>query len=159
MIKIVLLDIDGVLTDGKVTIDSQGNETKTIDFKDIDAVFELKRRGVLIGLITGEATPITCVFNQRFKPDFFYNGCKDKVQAFEDILAKAKVTQEEVCFVGDSKHDIKLLKMVGLPVCPANAVAEVKTLAAVCLKTKGGNGCILELLESGVLTSPSNVSG
>ena len=76
MIKTVLLDIDGVLTNGKITVDSNGNELKTIDFKDIDAVFEFKRRGLLVGLITGEATPITEYFRRRFQPEFFTKAVK-----------------------------------------------------------------------------------
>ena len=89
MIKLVLLDIDGVLTNGTVTVDSNGNEYKTINFKDIDAVFEMKRQKLLVGLITGETTPITLFFKERFKPDFFYNGCKNKPEALREILKKA----------------------------------------------------------------------
>jgi len=146
-IKLVLLDIDGVLTDGKVSVDSNGNESKTIDFKDIDAVFELKRRGYKVGLITGEATPITLFFNARFKPDFFYNGCKNKPAAIDEILEKTGFALEEVCFVGDGKYDIPAIKLVGLSACPSNAIPEVKELATVHLTARGGDGCVWELLE------------
>ena len=145
MIKLVLLDIDGVLTNGKITVDSRGNEYKTIDFKDIDAVFEMKRRGISVGLITGEATPITSFFKKRFKPDFFYSGCKDKVKALKEILYKAKIDIKDVCYVGDSKHDISIMKLVKLSACPANATPEVKALARINLDSRGGEGCIWEL--------------
>ena len=147
MIKLILLDIDGVLTDGKLTIDSEGKEYKTIDFRDIDAVFELKRLGYKIGLITGEASPITLYFKDRFKPDFFYNGCKDKVAALNNILEKTGYSKKEVCFVGDSKHDIPVMKEVGLSACPANATEDVQGIAKCKLKYSGGGGCILELME------------
>jgi len=146
-IKLVLLDIDGVLTDGKVSVDSSGNESKTIDFKDIDAVFEMKRRGYKVGLITGEATPITLFFNARFKPDFFYNGCKDKPAAIDKILKETGFVLEEVCYVGDGKYDIPAIKLVGLSACPSNAIPEVKELATVHLTARGGDGCVWELLE------------
>ena len=146
-IKLVLLDIDGVLTDGKVTVDSDGNESKTIDFKDIDAVVELRRRGFKVGLLTGESTPITQYFKMRFKPDFFYNGCKDKAKAINEILKITGSTVEEVCFVGDSKHDIEAIKMIKHSACPLNAIPVIKAIASVKLKTRGGDGCILELLE------------
>ncbi|MEI8246729.1 MAG: HAD family hydrolase [Lentisphaerota bacterium] len=146
-IKLVLLDIDGVLTDGKVSVDSSGNESKTIDFKDIDAVFEMKRRGYKVGLITGEATPITLFFNARFKPDFFYNGCKDKPAAIDKILKETGFVLEEVCYVGDGKYDIPAIKLVGLSACPSNAIPEVKELATVHLAARGGDGCVWELLE------------
>ena len=147
MIKLVLLDIDGVLTNGKVTVDSTGNESKTIDFKDIDAVFEMKRRKLLVGLITGEATPITLFFQARFKPDFFYNGCKDKPAALKDILAKTGLSADEVCYVGDAKYDIPIMRLVKISGCPENAIPEVKELADVKLARRGGDGCVWEMLE------------
>ncbi len=147
MIKIVLLDIDGVLTNGKVTVDATGNEFKTIDFKDIDAVFEMKRQGYKVGLLTGEATPITLFFKNRFKPDFFYNGCKDKPAALKEILAQTGAKKEEVCYVGDSAHDVPVLKAVAFAACPFNAVLEVKKRCNIHLRQNGGDGCVWELLE------------
>jgi len=147
MIKLVLLDIDGVLTNGKVTVDSLGNESKTIDFKDIDAVFEMKRRHLMVGLITGEATPITLFFQKRFQPDFFYNGCKDKPAALREILEKTGLAQDDVCYVGDAKYDIPIMRLVKVSACPENAIPEVKALANVQLTRRGGDGCIWELLE------------
>ena len=147
MIKLILLDIDGVLTNGRVTVDSHGNEYKTIDFKDIDAVFEMKRKGFKVGLITGEATPITLFFKERFKPDYFYNGCKDKPAALHEILTQSGFAASETCYVGDAKYDIPIMKLVGLSACPSNAIPEVKELANLQLKERGGEGCIWELLE------------
>lgn len=147
MIKLVLLDIDGVLTDGKMTVDSDGKEYKTIDMKDVDAVFEMKRRGYQIGLITGESTPITLYFKERFKPDFFYNCCKDKPKALKDILKKTGYSTEQVCYVGDGKHDIPIMKLIEFTACPANAIPEVKEIVKIKLKSNGGDGCIWELLK------------
>ena len=147
MIRLVLLDIDGVLTDGKVTVDSLGNEYKTIDFRDIDAVFEMKRRDYRVGLVTGEATPITLFFRDRFKPDFFYNGCKNKPDALREILERSGISAEETCYVGDGKYDISVMKLVKYSACPSNAIPEVKEVASMQLKTRGGDGCIWELLE------------
>ncbi|MBN3033556.1 MAG: HAD hydrolase family protein [Candidatus Saganbacteria bacterium] len=147
MIKIVVMDIDGVLTDGKVTFDSSGNEFKTIDYRDIDAIFELKRRGLKVGVITGESTSIAKVIRDRFQPDFFYSGCKDKAAALNEIRFQTKTTREEICFVGDGKYDVAAMKLAGLAVCPANAVPAVKAVANRQLKCAGGAGCLLELLE------------
>ncbi len=147
MIKLVLLDIDGVLTNGKVTVDSTGNEFKTIDFRDIDAIFEMKRRSLKVGLITGEATPITLFFKERFKPEFFYNGCKDKPAALYKILEETGFDAQEVCYVGDAKYDIPIIKLVGISASPKNAISEVKELTDLRLEHSGGDGCIWELLE------------
>ncbi|OQC11632.1 MAG: 3-deoxy-D-manno-octulosonate 8-phosphate phosphatase KdsC [Lentisphaerae bacterium ADurb.Bin082] len=158
MIKAVILDIDGVLTNGKVTVDSEGRESKAVDFKDIDAVFEMKRRGIKVGLVTGEATPITLFFKERFKPDFFYNGCKDKPRALAEIMAQTGYAGSEICYVGDAKYDIPVMKLVKYSACPANAISEVKALASIQLERNGGDGCIWELMERLNLRSTVGVS-
>lgn len=148
MIKILLLDIDGVLTDGKVTFDAQGNETKTIDFRDLDAVWEFKRMGIKVGLITGESTPIVEVFRKRFAPDYFYCGCKDKISVVRNIIASENFSPEEVCYTGDGKYDIPVMEFVKYSACPANAIKAVKEKAQIHLSASGGNGCIRELLDT-----------
>jgi YrbI family 3-deoxy-D-manno-octulosonate 8-phosphate phosphatase len=147
MIRIILMDVDGVLTDGKVIIDSLGNEFKTIDFRDIDAIFEMKRQGLKVGLLTGEDTPMTLFFRERFKPDFFYNGCKDKTSALNQILAQTGASDDEVCYVGDGKYDIAIMKRVEFRASPANAIPEVRELSNIVLERNGGDGCIWELME------------
>jgi YrbI family 3-deoxy-D-manno-octulosonate 8-phosphate phosphatase len=147
MIKIVVLDIDGVITDGKVQVDSRGRESKQIDFKDIDAIFELKRKKYKLAIITGENTPINKYFIRRFKPDFFYYSCKDKVSAIKEIQNKTGYLRDEVCFIGDSGYDIYAVKYAGLGVCPNNAVEDVKKIANEVLDSNGGDGCIMELVS------------
>lgn len=147
MIKLVLLDIDGVITNGKIQINSEGQEIKQIDFKDVDAIFELKKRNYKIGIITGEDTPIVKYFNDRFKPNYFYFNCKDKVSKIKKIQEIGGYKNDEICFIGDSKHDIDAIKYVGLGICPNNASTNVKNVADVVLKANGGDGCIQELLD------------
>ncbi len=146
MIKLVIFDIDGVITDGKILINSQGEEFKQIDIKDVDAIYDFKRNGFIIAAITGEATPITEYFRKRFPWDYFITGNKKKGEAVKDIARDAGVTLDETCYVGDAKYDIDALKVVDLPVCPNDAIDEVKQLSKIILTKKGGNGCILELL-------------
>jgi len=147
MIKIVLMDIDGVLTDGKVTVDSAGNEFKTLDFRDIDAVFEMKRRGLNVGLLTGENSAIIGYFRKRFEPDFFYSGCKDKHAALEEILAQTGASPDEVCYMGDGQYDIPVMKRVKFAACPSNAIPAVRRVSRIVFEKRGGDGCIWELLE------------
>ena len=141
------MDIDGVLTNGQVTVDSAGNEFKIIHFKDLDAISEMKRQGLKVGLLSGEATPITLIFRERFKPDFFFNGCKDKSAALNKILAQTGFSADEVCYTGDGKYDIPIMKMVKFTACPSDAIREVRELAEILLGCKGGEGCCWELLE------------
>lgn len=135
------------LFDGKITVDESGNEYKTINIKDIDAVFEMKRQKLMVGLITGEATPITLIFKERFNPDFFYTGCKNKSEALREILSQTGLSAENVCYVGDGKYDIPVMKLVKVTACPSDAISEVKALAGIHLLSHGGDGCVWELLE------------
>lgn len=147
MIKLVLFDIDGVLTDGKVTIDDTGREYKTLDYRDIDGIFELKRHGVLIGFLTGEATSIASFFRERFEPDFFYLGCKDKLAALKEILHSAGLMADEVCYIGDSWRDLPVIETLKYGACPSNALPAVRKAARLQMKSRGGDGCVHELVE------------
>ena len=147
MIKALILDIDGVLTDGKVSFDAAGNELKAIDFRDLDAFWEFKRRNILTALVTGEDTPIVEQFKRRFAPEYLFRGCKDKPAAVKKIASAAGIALENICYMGDGKFDLPVMALVGLSACPANAIREVKAAAKLNLQSSGGNGCIKELLD------------
>ncbi|MBE6362239.1 MAG: hypothetical protein E7054_01155 [Lentisphaerae bacterium] len=147
MIKLLLSDIDGVLTDGKVTVDAQGNEIKTVNFTDMDAMGSFRQKGVKIGLITGEKTPIVEYFKKRFRPDFFICGCHTKDEAVKQLMEENGFTANEVCYVGDGKYDLPVMPLVRVSACPANAIREVKAVAVINLQTRGGDGAMKELLD------------
>jgi len=146
-IRLMALDIDGVITDGKVTVDSCGNEYKTFDFKDIDALFYLHSRKVEVAFITGESGGIAEHFRQRFKAGHFYQGCHAKAEALEDLLKKTGVSAAECCYVGDARCDVGALKLAGYSAAPANAVEEAREAAKIKLTHRGGDGCIWELFR------------
>lgn len=147
MIKLVVFDIDGVLTDGSIQVDSQGNEQKRVNLKDIDAVFELKRKGFLLAAITGENSPIVSYFQQRFPWDYFFCGCKGKAEVLIQLMCDLGLGRESVAYIGDGKYDIEVLPCVGLSFCPADAVKEAQLAADIILSRKGGEGCAWEMLE------------
>lgn len=144
MIKLLLLDIDGVMTNGKVCIDENGCESKQLDFQDIDAIFEAKRIGLPIGFISGENSPTVNYFQKRFDPDYFITGCKDKKGAIKLIANESGLELIEIAYVGDSHHDHEAIKMVGLGMCPANSADEIKRIADRVLLRSGGNGAVSE---------------
>lgn len=146
MIKLIVFDIDGVITDGSVIIDLQGNEQKRINLKDIDAIFELKRRGFLLAAITGEETSIVSYFEKRFPWKYFYKGNKTKSETMKIIEEGTGVTRENICYVGDGKYDVEPLLYAGLGICPANAIDKAKQAADIILQNNGGEGCIWEML-------------
>jgi 3-deoxy-D-manno-octulosonate 8-phosphate phosphatase (KDO 8-P phosphatase) len=153
MIDYVIFDIDGVLTDGAVYIDAHGNEAKRILYDDIDAIFELKRSGIRIGFITGEDTKFTAYVKERFTPDIFAAGCKDKLGCFRELEKKHSIDRSKTCFVGDSKKDIELLQYVNFSFVPADVDFEIKKHSKFVTRAKRGNGVIKEVAKV-ILSEP-----
>lgn len=145
--SLIALDIDGVFTTGSVLVDKDGNELKSISFKDIDAYFRLKRKGYTIGFITGEDTPIVDYFEKRFSPDFLLRGCEDKLNALQSLAAKYKTTLEQIAYCGDSRSDIAALKACGFSFAPRNCSETVKRVVDFLLSEDGGRGAV-ESLEN-----------
>ncbi len=147
MIELIVFDIDGVITDGSVIIDSKGNEQKQINLKDIDAIFELYRRGYKLAAITGEDTDIVDYFEKRFPWEYFYRGNKTKKETMKQIEQGTGVSREHICYIGDGKYDVEPLTYAGLGICPANAIDKAKNAADIILQNDGGKGCIWELIS------------
>lgn len=147
MIKLVVLDIDGVLTDGSVIVDMHGNEQKKINLKDIDAIFELHNRGYKLAAITGENTLIVNFFKERFPWDYFYQNNKHKIDAIIEIANKEHISLESVCYVGDGKYDVESLLKTGLGICPGDAIDNAKQASDIILQNAGGQGCLWELIN------------
>lgn len=147
MIELIVLDRDGVITDGSVIIDSNGNEQKQINLKDIDAIFELSRRGFKLAAITGEDTEIVNYFEKRFPWEYFYRGNKTKREAMQQIEQGTGISRENICYIGDGKYDIEPLTYAGLGICPANAIDKAKNAADIILQNDGGKGCIWEVIS------------
>lgn len=147
MIRLIIFDIDGVLTDGTIIIDENGIEQKKINLKDIDAIFELKRKGFLLAAITGEASDIVSYFQKRFPWDYFYSGQKQKKNVIQQLEEQTGIAAQEICYVGDGKYDVEPLQYVNLGICPADAIDKAKQAADIILQNAGGAGCLWELVE------------
>ena len=147
MIKLVIFDIDGVITDGSIIVDTIGKEQKKINLKDIDAIFQIKREGYRLAAITGEDSDIVNYFERRFPWDYFYKGNKSKPDAIREILQKENLTNEEICYIGDGKYDVEPLAYAGLGICPRDAIDKAKQAADMILQQNGGCGCLWELLD------------
>ena len=147
MIELIVFDIDGVITDGTVIINSQGYEQKQINLKDIDAVFELHRKGYKLAAITGENTEIVDYFRQRFPWDYFYQGVKTKLETIRRLETELNVINKNICYVGDGKYDVEPLAYAGLGICPADAIDRAKNAADIILQNGGGKGCLWEIIS------------
>ena len=144
-IKLIVFDIDGVLTDGRIYIDHTGNEVKSVSLREIDAVFSLQRNGYMIGAITGEDTPMTDYFKGRFVWDYFYTGCKNKLDKLKEIEQNENISSEQILYIGDGKYDAEVLSYAGIGVCPSDGSEEAKRNADIILEGRGGYDCVQEL--------------
>lgn len=147
MIRLVVLDIDGVVTDGSVIVDMQGSEQKKINLKDIDAIYELHKQGYKLAAITGENTSIVEYFKKRFPWDYFYQNNKHKKETLKEIAELEGVSLDEVCYVGDGKYDVDSIQSAGLGICTEDAIDRAKNAADIVLQYRGGQGCLWELIE------------
>lgn len=150
-IKVLLMDVDGTMTDGSVTLLSQTDgtalEIKTFDAHDGQGLTLAQTAGLRTGCITGRESAALLRRAHEMKMEFIYMKQPLKVPAYEDILRKAGVSDAEVAFVGDDLPDIPLLRRAGLAVAVGDAVPEVKEIAHYTTKAIAGHGAIREAVE------------
>jgi 3-deoxy-D-manno-octulosonate 8-phosphate phosphatase (KDO 8-P phosphatase) len=150
-IKVVLMDVDGTMTDGSVTLLSQLDgtalEIKTFDAHDGQGLMLAQAAGLRTGCITGRESPALLRRAREMKMEFIYMKRAVKIPAYEEILQKAEVTDAEVAFIGDDLPDIPLLRRAGLAVAVGDAVPEVKAVAHYTTKALAGHGAIREAVE------------
>jgi 3-deoxy-D-manno-octulosonate 8-phosphate phosphatase (KDO 8-P phosphatase) len=146
-VKLLLMDCDGVLTDGRIWILENGEDQKAFHTRDGLGIDLLHRAGLKSGIISGRTSSALERRAQSLGVSYLWQGRDDKRQAFADTLAQAQVANEEVAFVGDDLTDLPLMKQSGLAVAVADAVAEVKAHAHYVTKAKGGKGAVREVVE------------
>lgn len=143
-IKLLLTDVDGVMTDGSVFITHEG-EFKQFGIQDGLGLMMLRRCGLKVGWISARPSVVTTRRAEELKLDFLSQKKESKVVAAEKILAEAGMTWEEMCFVGDDVVDLCLFKRAGLAVAVANAIDEVKARAHYVTGARGGHGGVREI--------------
>jgi YrbI family 3-deoxy-D-manno-octulosonate 8-phosphate phosphatase len=146
-IDIWALDIDGVLTDGRVAYTAEGEEIKFISYHDLDAVFEARRLGIYMALITAEDTPWVQFIAQRLEIDHIISQAKDKLKGIQKLAELFSMPLAQICYMGDSDRDAPALSAVGLSIAPANATAKAKSASHIVLNSVGGHGAVHEALE------------
>lgn len=146
-IRLLLLDVDGVLTDGSVVYAQSGSELKAFNTKDGFGIRLLQEAGVEVGVITARSSEAVQRRAQDLKLAHVYQGVRNKIEAFETILAEQKLSVKEVAYMGDDWLDLPLLSRVGLAVTTSDAVAEVKAVAHYVTKRNGGRGAVRELCD------------
>lgn len=146
-IKLLLMDCDGVLTDGRIWILENGEDQKAFHSRDGLGIDLLHRAGLKSGIISGRISSALERRAQSLGVSYLWQGRDDKRQAFADTLAQAEVTGDEVAFVGDDLTDLPLMVQSGLAIAVGDAVAEVKARAHYVTTATGGNGAVREVVE------------
>ena len=146
-IKLLLLDVDGVMTDGRITYDNDGGELKSFDVKDGHGLKLLQRSGIEIGIITGRQSEVVARRASELGIELVYQGVKDKLVPFYEILEKLKISPEEVAYVGDDVVDLPVMRRVGFAVTVADAVEDVKPFADLVTTRDGGRGAVREVCD------------
>jgi 3-deoxy-D-manno-octulosonate 8-phosphate phosphatase (KDO 8-P phosphatase) len=147
-IKLLLMDCDGVLTDGRLYFSAGGEEMKVFDVRDGQGLVSWHKAGGSSGIISGRSSKVVDVRAGELGVKFVHQGVEDKIQAFLAILAEAYISDPaEVAYIGDDLPDILLMKKVGLPVAVGDAVGEVKAAAAYVTEAKGGRGAVREVCD------------
>jgi 3-deoxy-D-manno-octulosonate 8-phosphate phosphatase (KDO 8-P phosphatase) len=146
-VRILVMDIDGVLTDGRIIYGNYGDELKNFDVNDGLGVTLARRAGFKTVILTAKASRVVTKRARDLKIDKVYHNFHYKIKALDKIKKRFKCEDQEICFIGDDVIDIPVLKRIGLAVCPPNAMDEVKPYAHFITEKKGGRGAVREVCD------------
>jgi len=148
MIKLLVLDIDGTMTNGNIIYSNNGEELKAFDVKDGLAVASwTKKLGKKVAIITGRKSILVEKRAKELGVNFIYQGVDNKDEVLEEILASEGISWEEVASIGDDLNDLRMLKRSGLSFAPNDAVEYIKDTVNVVCSQKGGCGAVREMIE------------
>jgi 3-deoxy-D-manno-octulosonate 8-phosphate phosphatase (KDO 8-P phosphatase) len=156
MIRMLALDVDGVLTDDRVILDEAGRESKAISYRDIDGVFLARRQGLEVSLVTGEDSPWVDMIAKRLEVEVrnVSRRAKDKAKAMRALAGELGIALDEIAYVGNSSRDAEVFPLVRLGMAPADATATARSAAHHVLACKGGDGAVAEAVETILLGQP-----
>lgn len=146
-VKLVILDVDGVQTDGGVIIDSNGVQQAKFHIRDGLGVVTMIMTGLEVAIITSRRSPIVQARADELGIKRLYQGAKKKTEVYATLLEELGITDENVAYVGDDLVDLGIMKRVGLAIAVADAVPEVKAVAHYVTEVPGGKGAVREAAE------------
>lgn len=146
-IKCLILDVDGVLTDGRIVVSSDGSELKFFDVRDGHGLKMVARGDIRLALITARPSPITAARAKELGIEDVFQGSLQKLPSYEELLERRGLKDEEVCFIGDDVVDLPILYRVGLACAPTDAVGEVLEAVHYISPKSGGRGAVRDVCE------------
>ncbi len=146
-IKLLLLDVDGVLTDGRIILDNIGNELKAFHVRDGHGIKLAQRAGIVIGIITGRRSEVVSIRARELGIQEVHQGAVEKIAVYESLLKKYGLQDDEVAYVGDDVVDLDIFNRAGFAVAVADADSSVKSHVDMITKAEGGRGAVREFIN------------
>jgi len=146
-IRLLLLDVDGVMTDGGIYYSSKGEVMKRFNSKDGYGIVKLQRMGVKVGIITGRVSEIVARRARELGIQDVYQNQEDKIVAYRDITTRLGLADDEVAYVGDDEPDLPVLRIIGFSAAPADAVPAVVNEVTYVCRSRGGHGAVREVVD------------
>jgi 3-deoxy-D-manno-octulosonate 8-phosphate phosphatase (KDO 8-P phosphatase) len=146
-IKLLIMDVDGVLTDGGIIIHSDGSESKKFNVLDGQRITLWHRAGFDSAILSGRDTPATNIRAEQIGVKYVLQGCKQKLPAFEKLLKDTGYSAQQTAYVGDDWLDLPLLRRVGFAAVVPNGVEEIRPYAHYVTRRPGGDGAVAEVIE------------
>jgi 3-deoxy-D-manno-octulosonate 8-phosphate phosphatase (KDO 8-P phosphatase) len=146
-IKAFALDVDGVLTDGRIWWGPDGEEWKQFHFLDIMGISRAGKAGLIFALISGEDSPLVDRYARKMNIAHVYKGCKDKAQAFGGLAKVLLLEPSQIAFMGDDINDLPAMELSGFSAAPATAHPDVKKYVDYVTQANGGHGAVREVLD------------
>jgi len=146
-IKLFILDVDGVLTDGSIIYDSEGRELKAFNVKDGLGLVLLRKLGIKLAIITGRRSSIVEKRAKELGIDFVYQGVFNKLDVFEELKAVLNIDNDKIAYMGDDYPDLPVMMSVKFPITTPSAPKIVKDIAVYTTINEGGNGAVREVVE------------
>ncbi len=146
-VELLVLDCDGVLTDGRLYFSSEGEAMKSFHVHDGQGIVSWQHAGFRTGIITGRTSPIARARAEELGIEFFLESVKDKAAALDDLIGKTGLSASQIAYVGDDLADLGPMRRVGFPVAVNNSVAELLDVAALVTSKNGGFGAVREVVD------------
>lgn len=147
-IKLIVLDVDGTLTDGGIYYDSQGNEMKRFDVKDGLGIKIGIAAGLEFAVITGRESPMVERRVKELGIQHLLSGVQMKLPALKQLLVELQLCPDEVCYIGDDLNDLECMEYVGVAACPADAAEEIKAVSQFAADRRGGYGAVKSCIKA-----------
>ena len=153
-IKLLILDVDGTMTNGQIHVSAQGELFKSFNAKDGHGIRAAIQEGVEVAIIsTSNSRDIIGARMQMLGISRYYAGPQDKLEVLQSWMQELSVDKESIAFIGDDLNDKTIMEYVGMAACPQDAVEEIKLLVDVVLSKKGGEGCVREFVDRFILST------